>query len=262
MSHSVRVIVLGALGRMGRAVLDAISNDRSFHLRGAVVRERRFGQTAALGEVPVYTSPRELKHPSDVVIDVTRAEAVAKNVTWAAQAKIPYVLAVTGLDQRTEEVVRKAAKRIPIVVSSNLSVGVAVLHEATKIVAGLLPEADIEILETHHRAKRDAPSGTALALAGTILMAQPKGKRKVVLGHSQKGHRATGNIYIQSLRGGDVVGEHEVVFFQDGERVKLGHVATSRAIFARGALRAARFIVGKKPGIYTMHDVLGLGKGR
>jgi 4-hydroxy-tetrahydrodipicolinate reductase len=258
----VRVIVLGALGRMGRAVMDAISNDRSFHLRGAVVRERGHAAAETLGKTPLFTSPGELKHPSDVVIDVTRAEAVAKNVAWAAKAGIPYVLAVTGIDRETEKVVRTAAKRIPVVVAPNLSVGMAVLLEATRIVAQLLPEADIEIVECHHRAKGDAPSGTALTLAGTILMASPRRKRNVVLGHSQKGPREPGDIYIQSVRGGDVVGEHEVFFFSDGERVKLAHVATSRAIFARGALRAARFVVGKKPGLYTMHDVLGMGTRR
>ncbi|MFH1262375.1 MAG: 4-hydroxy-tetrahydrodipicolinate reductase [Pseudomonadota bacterium] len=257
---SVRIIVLGALGRMGRAVLDAISNDASFHLKGAVIREGRTGRTQNLGSVPISTNLAEIRHAGAVVIDVTQAEAVSRNIAWAARAGIPYVLAVTGMDRKTEEAVRKAARKIPVVVASNLSVGIAVLHETVKVVAALLPEADIEIVETHHRGKKDAPSGTALALAGSILQASPRKKRKVVLGHSQRGKMESGNIYIQSLRGGDVVGEHEVVFFADGERVKLGHVATSRAIFARGALCAARFIAGKKPGLYSMQDVLGLGK--
>jgi 4-hydroxy-tetrahydrodipicolinate reductase len=193
-----------------------------------------------------------------VIIDVTRAESVVRNVDWAAKAKIPYVLAVTGINRKGEEAVRKAAKKIPMVVAPNLSVGMAVLQRAVREVALRLPEADIEIVESHHRGKKDAPSGTALALARTVLMASKKRKRGVVLGQSKHEARVPGNIHIHSVRGGDVVGEHTLTFYMEGERIELGHIASSRAIFARGALRAARFIVGKKPGVYTMQDVLEL----
>lgn len=255
MSGQVRVIVLGALGRMGRAILDALSTDRAFALKGAVVREKAVtsGQTLAahglttFGQLPVMSALPKGLTKRDVVVDVTRAESVLSHVEWVERIRTPYVLAVTGLDRKTEDAVKRASKKIPIVRAPNLSVGVAVLHEISWIAAALLPGAEIEIVETHHRYKKDKPSGTALSLARSI---------------EELSARKKGAIPIHSIRGGDVVGEHEIHLMMDGERINLTHIATSRAIFARGALKAARFVIGKKPGIYTMHDVLGLGKGK
>ena len=266
---TVRLIVLGALGRMGRAILDAMANDPSFRLQGAVVRERAARKKATLadhglktwGKVPLHASPQKIQATRrDVIVDVTQAESVGRNVSWAAKVQVPYVLAVTGLDSKTEKMVEKASKKIPIVVAPNLSIGMAILNEIAWIAGALMPDADIEIVETHHRDKKDAPSGTAIHLAKSIVDTTRR-KREIEFGRPKKGKRKSGAVAIHSVRGGDVVGEHRIQVFSDGERLELGHVASSRAIFARGALKAAKYIVGKRPGLYTMRDVLGLGKG-
>ncbi len=264
---TVRLVVLGALGRMGRAILDAIANDSAFHLQGAVVKEQSHaGRTLGdhglkqFGQMPVQTSPIRVDKGRVVVIDVTQAESVAANLRWAAKAGHPYVLAVTGLGKSAQTELKRAAKKIPIVLAPNLSMGVAVLREVAWIAAALLPDSEVEIVETHHRQKKDAPSGTALSLAESVMQAT-KRKGKISVGRTAQGRSNPEGVTIHSLRGGDVVGEHRVHLLMDGERLELGHVATSRAIFARGALKAARFLVGKKPGLYTMLDVLGLGKG-
>ncbi len=265
--RKVRIVVFGALGRMGRAILDAMSTDPGFHLRSALIKERSEKKGATLdsqdlrtlGDIPTYVSLKKLRSPGDVIIDVTRAEAVADNITWAASAKIPYVLAVTGLNEATKAKVEKASKKIPIVVAPNLSVGIAVMNEVVRLIAQLLPESEIEMVETHHRAKKDAPSGTAIELARVMVESSSR-KREVFFGRTNIGRGGDGDIFIHSLRAGDAVGEHQLKFFLEGEQIQVGHIATSRAIFARGALRAARFVVDQAPGIYTMRDVLGLGK--
>jgi 4-hydroxy-tetrahydrodipicolinate reductase len=263
----IRVVVLGALGRMGRAILDAMATDPAFHLKGAVVRERAARQGTTLenhgfkmwGAVPLQSTIAAVALRNDVVIDVTRPAAVARNLTWAAKAKVPYVLGVTGLDPRTQKLVQKVSKQIPIVAASNFSLGIAVLDEIAWIAAALLPGVDVEITETHHRYKKDAPSGTALSLARSIMAGSDR-KKEVIFGRPRSGPRSAGTISIHSVRGGDTIGEHKIHLLMDGERLELTHTATSRAIFARGALRAARYLVAKRPGLYTMHDVLGLGK--
>lgn len=255
-----RVVVLGGLGRLGSAIVNALTLDPDFEVKGIVDHKKR-PHPRGLGKAPVIESLKDLKGKTDVVIDVTGHESVADHLSWVAKTKTPYILAVTGLDGETQDKVYEVAKKAAVVIAPNLSVGAAVLNEATRVVAKLFPEADIEIVEAHHRGKKDAPSGTALALAGTILMAEPKKRQKVILGHSQKGVADPHAVYVQSIRGGDVVGEHDVMFLADGERVVLRHVAMTRGIFAKGAVRAARFIAKKKPGIYSMQDVLSLGKG-
>ncbi|HLG20311.1 MAG TPA: 4-hydroxy-tetrahydrodipicolinate reductase [Bdellovibrionota bacterium] len=263
----IRVVVLGALGRMGRAILDAMATDRNFHLKGAVVREKATQKGATLekhglkvwGDAPLHGSLASVATRNDVVIDVTKADAVTRNLLWAAKSRIPYVLAVTGLDVKTQKLIQQASKKIPIVAASNFSMGVAVLDEVAWIAAALLPEADIEIVESHHRYKKDAPSGTAMSLARSIVSSAQR-NQQIIFGRPRKGERKKGSITIHSVRGGDTIGEHRIHLFLDGERIELTHIAASRAIFARGALRAARFVVGRRPGLYTMHDVLGLGR--
>ena len=241
------IIVLGGRGRLGSAIVEAARQDTRFSIKGIVEPEPK-----GAGEWPKLAAAKPSQ--GDVVIDATLADAVRENLIQAASLKTPYVLPVTGYDDAVREDIRKAARTIPIVVAANLSVGVAVLDDLLRRAAALLPDADIEIVETHHRMKTDAPSGTALALADSVKDVL-KGTQ-VKFSRPPKGERTKGSLAIHSVRGGDVVGTHRVFFLMDSERIELAHEAGTRAIFARGALEAARFVATQPPGLYAMKDVL------
>jgi 4-hydroxy-tetrahydrodipicolinate reductase len=196
--------------------------------------------------------------PVDVVIDFSRADAVGTTAEACAAAGVALMIGTTGLDQPTQSRIDKAAARIPLLVSANTSLALNVLAELVRLAArSLPPEYDIEIFEAHHRHKVDAPSGTALLLGDAA--AEGRGQRlerPVSLTGVQAGARGAGGIGFSVVRGGDVVGEHDVRFLGTGEQLRLSHVATDRAIFARGALAAASWLVGRPAGRYTMADFL------
>jgi 4-hydroxy-tetrahydrodipicolinate reductase len=195
-----------------------------------------------------------------VIVDFSTPEACADFADACARAGTPLVTGTTGFNGPQRERLDRASTRIPVVLSPNMSVGVNVMLEAAALLARALgPSWDAEVVELHHRLKKDAPSGTALRLAEVVARARGQDDSAFRLARAgQVGERPAGEIGIQTLRGGDVVGEHTLHFLAAGERIELTHRATSRDQFAKGALRAATWIVGKPPGQYGMRDVLGL----
>ena len=259
------IVVTGAAGRMGRALIALVAACEEARLAGAVVREghpwvgRDAGEAAggaALG-VAVTDDPLEAFAQARAVIDFTAPEASLGFAALAAQARAVHVIGTTGFDDDQVARLDPASRHAVIVRAGNMSLGVNLLVVLTRRVAAALPNWDVEILETHHRMKRDAPSGTALMLGQAA--AEGRGVRLCeVAAHQRDGPRPEGAIGFASLRAGDVVGEHEVILAGPGERMALRHVATDRAIYARGALRAALWGLGRRPGRYDMADVLGL----
>ena len=204
-----------------------------------------------------------LEKGADVAIDFTAPAATQRHAQICAARKVALVAGTTGLSPQARTDVASRSREVPIVLAPNMSVGVNVLFRLVAEAARALgPSYEVEIVEAHHRAKKDAPSGTALRLAEIAADALDldRGSAFVYERHGETGPRRPGTVGLVALRGGDVVGDHTVYFFADGERLELTHRATSRDNFARGAVRAARWVAGKPPGLYDMQDVLG-GKG-
>jgi len=268
-NSDMRVVVAGAGGRMGRTLIHAIAATKGIALAGAVdapdsaVIGRDAGELAGLGTngVKVVSDAAPLLREADGLIEFTLPAATLAFAELTAAAGIVHVIGTTGHSAEEEAVIGQAAKRATIVKSGNMSLGVNLLAALTKRVARTLGEDyDIEILEMHHNKKIDAPSGTALMLGRAA--AEGRGvdlKQRSVRGRDgMTGARRPGDIGFASLRGGTVVGEHSVIFAGPAERVELTHRAEDRMIFARGALHAALWARGQKPGLYTMADVLAL----
>ena len=258
--------ILGAAGRMGQALircaprLPELKVVAALESTGHVTLGQDAGLQAGIGaiQIPISAGPAK---SADVLIDFTFHTAVIANLEAAVAAKQAVVLGTTGLTDTEQAAVHNAAKQIPIVWAANMSLGVNVLLDLVRRAAAILgPDYDAEIVEMHHHFKKDAPSGTALALGESLA----KGRNVVlkdVICHGREGmvgERPRGQIGMHALRGGDVVGDHTVMFATDGERVELTHRASNREAFAMGALRAACWLHGKKPGLYNMRDVLGL----
>ncbi len=265
----MRLIVVGAAGRMGRTLVRLIAETPGVTLAGAIERNGAAELGADSGTlaglpangIAVTDDALPIFAKAEGVIDFTAPAATVSYAELAAQARIVHVIGTTGLSSDDEAKISAASRHAVVVKSGNMSVGV-------NLVAGLVRQAakalgddfDIEILEMHHRSKVDAPSGTALML-GT---AAAEGRGVDLRGRSVRsrdghtGARKRGDIGFATLRGGSVVGEHTVIFSGDGEQIEIAHKATDRALFARGALRAALWGRDKKPGFYSMTDVLGL----
>lgn len=265
----VRVLVHGAAGRMGRAVIALLVADERLRLTaaldapGSAMLGRDAGELAGVGALKIdLTSDLAAGlRASDVVVDFSSAAAVPALARAAAVSRTPMVVCTTGLDGAARAELELVAKVAPVVVAANTSVGVTVLlHLAARAAELLGDDYDVEIVEMHHRHKVDAPSGTALRLAEAVAAVRglllPNVARHGRVG--QVGSRVRAEIGIHALRGGDVIGEHTVVFAGEGERLELTHRAQSRDLFARGALRAVRWIVAQAPGKYEMRDVLGI----
>ena len=251
----------GIGGRMGRAIAEALAETPGVVLAAGVDRDDSGLVGTEIGGVKVTSDLPAAIASSDVVVDFTHPRSVEAAARECAAAKRAMVIGTTGLDAAAYEAIDALAEVAPVVVAPNTSLGVTLLfHLAARAAAALGDEFDAEIVEMHHRRKVDAPSGTAVRLGEVV--AKAKGLdpgEHVVHGRSgQVGARPTREIGIMTLRGGDVVGEHTLVLAGAGERLELTHRATSRAIFARGAIRAAKWVVGRAPGRYDMSDVLGL----
>lgn len=256
------VCVLGPSGRMGRALLDASAGRGDVRVSAAVDRGDAPGLGSKVaGDVIVADDLRAGLLVSDVYVDFTTPAATAAAAKLAASLTKPAVIGTTGLSAQEEDAVAALARVAPIVVASNFSLGVNLLVGlVTKAAQILGPTWDAEVVEIHHRAKRDAPSGTALTLAQAIAAGHGSSYADVHR-HGRDGEvgaRPQGEIGVHAVRGDDVVGEHTVSLFGAGERIELSHRATSRAIFAAGALRAAAWVKDQPPGRYDMLDVLGL----
>jgi 4-hydroxy-tetrahydrodipicolinate reductase len=265
----MRLVVAGAAGRMGRTLIRTIAETPGVALAGALERPgAAIGQDAgALAGLPplgvaVTDDPLALLMRADGVVDFSAPAATVELAALAAQARIAHVIGTTGLSEADLAKLEAAARHAPIVRSGNMSLGVNLLAGLVRLAARALGEEfDIEIVEMHHRMKVDAPSGTALLLGEAA--AAGRGidlKTRSARGRDGiTGARKAGDIGFASLRGGGVIGDHSVIFAGDGERITLSHQAEDRALFARGALKAALWARGRKPGLYGMADVLGLG---
>ena len=265
-----RVVVTGASGRMGGHIIRALHAE-GLALVGATERPGfppglDAGVAAGLPPLGIPVQGElsvALQAGADVVVDFTSFEASAAHAAVCAKAGVALVIGSTGFTPEARARVAAAARRVPIVLSPNMSVGVNVLFAMVRQAASALGDAyDVEIVELHHKKKKDAPSGTAMRLAEVAAEALGRDPaRDLVFGrHGLVGERPAREIGVQTLRGGDAVGEHTVYFVGEGERLELTHRATSRDQFARGAVRAARWVVGRPPGLYDMADVLGLGE--
>lgn len=269
MSELPGIVITGASGRMGQMLVRVVAASGKARLTGCVEREGHpwVGQDigtcmggAALG-VTVGDDPLEAFAKAQAVIDFTAPAATVEFAALAAQARCVHVIGTTGMEKDHLARLEPAARHAVLIRAGNMSLGVNLLVRLTqKIAAALDDDWDIEVVEAHHRMKVDAPSGTALMLGQAA--ADGRGVEledaRVSGRDGITGARARGSIGFSAIRGGDIVGEHDVIFAADGERVILRHVATDRAIFARGALRAALWGQGQKPGQYDMMDVLGL----
>lgn len=248
---AIKLVISGCSGRMGRSIASLALQDSVFAIGGALEAAGHqavgrdlgavLGQAGELG-VRVSDDAKAAIGQGDVLIEFTLPEPTIAHLRLAQQLRKPVVIGTTGLSDAEQGAVREAAKAIPIVFSPNMSVGVTVLFELAQLAAQRLgPGYDVEIVESHHRQKKDAPSGTAKRLAQVLADAR---------------RQEAGSIPVHAVRAGDIVGDHTVVFAGPSERLELTHRAQSRDVFARGALRAAQFVVGQKPGLYDMSHVL------
>ena len=269
MSASVGVALHGARGRMGRELLALMKQSSGLRLEAALDRAdaeeqgeevQRFAPGAP-GGVCLTADLEAACQRADVVMDFSAPSALAELAGVCARLGKPLVTGTTGLDAAAERAVAELAERAAVVAAPNFSQGVTLLFHLAELASRRLgPDFDAEIVEAHHRRKVDAPSGTAARLAEIVTRAKAMDARDaVVFGRQgQVGARPDAEVGVLSVRGGDIVGEHTLFLIGQGERLELTHRATDRAIFARGALRAARWVVGRAPGRYDMKDVMGL----
>ena len=262
----IRAVVAGACGRMGTAIIQAIGSTDGIELAGALEHQEHplLGQELSLpGITPVKLTygPGSISAGMDVLIDFTTPEGSLSNLEACAELGIPVVIGTTGMKEEQKEALYMFSLRTPTVFSPNMSIGVNLLFRlAATAAAALGDDYDVEIVEAHHRMKKDAPSGTAIGLAEAVAEALGRdlADKAVYARHGMIGERSAGEIGIQTIRAGDIVGEHTLLLAGPGERIELTHRAHSRDNFARGAIRASLWIVDKEPGQYSMADVLGL----
>jgi len=265
----MKLVLAGAAGKMGMAILDSLYQEDDLTLVAALEKKghpsvgKDVGLLIGVGKwgVPITDRAIQAVQVAEVVVDFSLVQNTLVILQHVQKLKRPMVIGTTGFTHEEELKIKKAAKQVPIVRSPNMSVGVNLLFKLLSDAARVLgKEYDADILEIHHRQKRDAPSGTALRIKEILAfsrgMSLPTVDRSVRQG--MRGLREAGEIGIQSLRAGDVIGEHTVIFAGPGERIEMTHRAHSRNNFARGALIAARWVADKPPGLYDMLDVLGL----
>ncbi|MEO8080833.1 MAG: 4-hydroxy-tetrahydrodipicolinate reductase [Caldimonas sp.] len=266
------VAIAGASGRMGRALLEAVSEQADLALVAAfdVAGSPAIGQdaTATLGRpgsVAISEDVRAGLAGADVLIDFTQPDGTLRHLAVCRELGVNAVVGTTGFTAAQKAEIAAHAEHIAIVQAPNMSVGVNVVLKLLQVAAGALAEDfDVEVVEAHHRHKLDAPSGTALKMGEVVAAAQGRTLEDCAV-YARNGHRAPGGgprkpgtIGFSSMRGGDIVGDHTVLFAGTGERIEITHRSSSRATYAAGSLRAARFLAGRKKGLFDMSDVLGL----
>jgi len=264
-----RVAVAGASGRMGHALIEAIAASPDLALAAAfdLAGSAAVGSDAAafLGRpagVVVGADPRAGLAASEVLIDFTRPEGTLAHLALCRELGVAAVVGTTGFDAAQKRAIAAHAAHIPIVLAPNMSVCVNVVLKLLEVAGRALADGfDVEVVETHHRMKVDAPSGTALKMGEVVAAAQGKSLDDVAA-YDRNGERRAGSIGFAALRGGDIVGDHTVLFAGNGERIEITHRASSRATYAEGSLRAARFVLGKRSGLFGMDEVLGLAHQR
>ncbi len=261
-----KLVVVGAAGRMGRRIIALAVESGGFDIVGAVERQghpdigKDAGILAGTGPIDVKLAG-EFPEAGEVAVDFSQSEAADKTIDYCIDNEVALVSGTTGLSEQQREKFKAAAEKIPVIYGTNMSVGMNVLFNLVGKVATMLgDEYDIEIIERHHRFKKDAPSGSALTLAENICKTTGR-DFPGSLAHGRSGKdalRPKGAIGMHAVRAGDITGVHSVIFGTLGETVTLNHTANSRDTFVRGALRAAKWLVGKEPDLYSMADVLGI----
>ncbi len=246
----MNILLNGALGKMGAALTQLIEESDDMTLAAGVDPRAEAGDARG-----VIRSLDEFRGEADVLIDFSHHKGTGALLRFALAHHMPTVIATTGQTDSEKSAIVAASREIPVFFSANMSMGVAILADFARRAAVLLPDADVEIVEAHHNRKQDAPSGTALLLANAVKEA--RGGGKIVLGREGQGARRPGEIGVSALRLGSVVGEHEVILATDEESITLKHTAYSRALFARGALTAAAFLIHKSAGLYDMRSIVG-----
>jgi 4-hydroxy-tetrahydrodipicolinate reductase len=265
----IKAVVTGAAGRMGSRIINILSATEGFAVAGALEKigqasiGQDTGQAAGIGTtgVKITDDVTAALSAGDVLIDFTFPEASLVHLKACAELGKAAVIGSTGFTKEHLAEANRYASKIPCVLSPNMSVGVNVCFKVLADLAKILgPDFDAEIVEWHHRLKKDAPSGTAVRMGEVVAKALGRDYHKVARFHREgiTGARTNEEIGMQTVRGGDIVGEHTVFFIGMGERIELTHRAHTRDMFARGAVRAAKWVVDKKPGLYDMQDVLGL----
>lgn len=263
----ISLAVAGAAGRMGRAIIAACQTEEGMRVSHAIERSGSdmigvdAGQLAGVRDIAVAVSDEIGSAPFDVLVEFTNPAATTDHVRFCRDKGRAMVVGTTGFDRNDIELIEQAAREIPIVLAPNMSVGVNLTLKLLEIAARTLGEGvDVEVVEAHHRHKVDAPSGTALALGRAVAGAWGKSLDDVgvFVRQGQVGPRPAGSIGFATIRAGDIIGEHTVMFASEGERVEISHRASSRMTFATGAIRAARWVVDQPAGLYDMQDVLDL----
>jgi 4-hydroxy-tetrahydrodipicolinate reductase len=261
-----KLVVCGAAGRMGKRIISLATEADEFNIIAAIESQDHpdIGKDAGIvaGMQPINIE-LDSTYPdgSDVVIDFSLPAAADKTIDYCAESGVALILGTTGLSDEQREKIKAASEKVPVIYGTNMSVGMNVLFSLVGKVAAMLgDDYDIEIIEQHHRFKKDAPSGSALTLAENICTATGGDfPGSLVNGRSGKDAlREKGTVGMHSIRAGDITGVHSVIFGTLGEKLTLNHTAHSRDTFARGALRAAKWLIGKKPALYSMADVLGI----
>ena len=267
--QTIKVGVIGAGGRMGRMLIEAVQNNPKTILNAAIERQGSSlvgadaGEVAAIGrlEVQIVDVLEAVINDIDVLIDFSLPDATEKNMQVCAEHNVAMVIGTTGFNEAQEQVLAKASEKIAIVYAGNYSTGVNLSLKLLGMAATAFGnEADVEIIEAHHKHKIDAPSGTAYMMAEAVAEARGQNLKDVAIygREGQTGERESGTIGIHAVRGGEIVGDHTVMFIADGEVVEITHRARERMTFAAGAVRAATWVTEQAVGQYNMQDVLGL----
>ena len=253
----LRIFVNGSNGKMGQEVIKLVSKSSDFYLFGGLDRNQKencnYRIFSSILEISNFIS---LDNKPDVIIDFSVPEASFKILDFANQFKIPIVIATTGFSKEEQSRIIAYSKTIPIFQSANMSFDINIMKNTVANLATLLANDDIEIVETHHNSKLDSPSGTAIMLADSINRKSGNKYTYIFNRHDHRQKREKNEIGFSSVRGGNIVGEHSVLFFSDDESLEIKHIAYSRAVYAKGALKAAKFISGKSSGYYTMNNLI------
>lgn len=247
----IRILLNGCNGNMGQAIVRACTLNENLYITAGVDTTTR-----EANQFPVYKSPWDVKEEVDLIIDFSHPNALKSILEYAINKSLPVVIATTGFNDDHKELIMEASRSIPVLLSANMSLGINLLLElvrrATKVLNGAF---DIEIIEKHHNQKIDAPSGTALAIADAVNSTLNNKMKFVYDRHSSRQKRTRDEIGLHSIRGGTIAGEHSIIFAGNDEIIEFKHTAISRNLFAEGALKAAAFLYGKKPGYYKMQDM-------
>jgi len=248
----IRIIMNGYNGKMGRVICELIKNDKEFEIVAGI------DVTSSNAVFPTFISINDCNMPADVIIDFSTASAVPHVLKYALEKKLPTVICTTGIDDKTLKMIDDASKIIPVFKSANMSIGINIIANLLKKAAPILDEAgfDIEIVEKHHNQKIDAPSGTAILLADAVNSSMDNKFEYIYDRSNKREKRSKSEIGIQSIRAGTIVGEHSVIFAGKDEVIEFKHSAASKEIFAVGAIKAAKYVIGKPAGKYDMQDMI------